>query len=480
MTKVLSFLGVILVGVLFFEKGALAFSPEIINTNKKGVLSIKGRASSAAYNSTGSWSGTGFLVNKGKGIILTNRHVIGEGAASTFDVTFFNGREMEATVLYTDPLLDFGFLKVDPKALPEDVIALTLVDKTPALNQDIIMIGQNEGQNFSINVGRISSLYESIGYFPTQSYRISLNAQGGASGSPVITEKGEIIALTHSSNLSSSAFALPISYVIDALKVLEKEKTPPRRFTGALVDYGSLDRASKYNYFPKTLIDPYMAKYPDSLNKGLIVTQILKGTPAEGKLQLGDVIWEINGEKIGPNLYTYDKLLNHSGEKVTFLVYREGKSMKILVGTYDLEKNRVRKLINFGGATFYEADHVTVLFTGAPYGSVFISNILPGSSFFDEFPPIAGTDKLFINMVKMNGKSVPSLDSLKGLIADLIKKKDFYVIYKNYAFYMGHNRTPMFATRDSLAEVSFNPLDGDTQLLVFNDKTGFWDRSVIH
>lgn len=462
------------------EKGlATDFSPEIINTNKKGVVSITVRASHAAYNSTGAWSGTGFVVNKEKGIILTNRHVIGEATASTFEVAFFNGREADAVVLYTDPLLDFGFLKVDPEELPEDIEALRLVDKIPTLNQPVIMIGKNEGQNFSLNVGNVSSLYESIGYFPTQSYRISLNAQGGASGSPVITKNGDVIALTHSSNLSSAAFALPIGYVIDALEALIKGHKPKRRFTGALVEYHSLDRASKFNDFPEDLIDPYMKKYPDSLNKGLLVNKILTGTPADTKLQLGDVIWKVNGQEIGPNLYAYDKLLNQSDKAITFTVYRGAKSLTIKVDSYDLEKNRVRRLINFGGATFYEADHFIALITGAPYGVLFVSNILPGSSFYDEFPPISGTDKLFVNVVKLNGNPVKNLDSLKKLIPDLIKKEDFYVIYNNYAFYMGHNQTPIFTTTESLTEVSYKKLDGQPQLLTFNEKTGGWDRSEI-
>lgn len=465
--------------LFLFENSLQALNPEIISSGKKGVVSIQGRASHAAYNSTGTWSGTGFIVDKKKGYILTNKHVIGASSASTFEVTFFNGQEVDATILYMDPLQDFGFLKVDPDEIPDDVEALSLKDDLPSLNQNVIMIGKNEGQNFSINVGRVSGLYGSVGHFPNQTLRISLNAQGGASGSPVINEDGDVIALTHSSNLSSASFALPIGYIIEALEGLGEEERPKRQFLGFILVYHSLDRASKFNSFPKDLIKKYMADYPDALNQGLLVDRVFERSPADGKVEIGDVVWAVNREKIGPNLLKFQKIVNASTGQVLLTLYRGDKKIDVKIKPYDLQKNRVRRMVSFGGATFYEADHFIRLITGTPYGAVFMTNILPGSSFYDQFPPISGTTKLFVKIAKMDGKPIKSLDDLIALIPDLKEKEDFYVAYYNYAFYMGHNQTPIFSNHQAIAEVSYVESDGKAQLLEFDPNKGKYTLTEI-
>jgi pro-apoptotic serine protease NMA111 len=59
---------------------------------------------------------TGFVVDAEKGLILTNRHVVGAGPFWGYCI-FDNHEECDVYPVYRDPVHDFGFLRFDPKAI---------------------------------------------------------------------------------------------------------------------------------------------------------------------------------------------------------------------------------------------------------------------------------------------------------------------------------------------------------------------------
>ena len=61
--------------------------------------------------------GSGVIIDKDKGHILTNNHVI--NGASEIKVILFDKREIDAEILGTDPLSDLAVLKVDTDNLEE-------------------------------------------------------------------------------------------------------------------------------------------------------------------------------------------------------------------------------------------------------------------------------------------------------------------------------------------------------------------------
>ena len=87
---------------------------------KKGIVSIDTRISVAAYINVGSWRGTGFIADKQCGFIVTNAHVVGRASVGTYFVTFYNGQQSEAKLMYYDPLVDFAVLVIDPSEIPVD------------------------------------------------------------------------------------------------------------------------------------------------------------------------------------------------------------------------------------------------------------------------------------------------------------------------------------------------------------------------
>ena len=63
--------------------------------------------------------GTGFLVDKVNGLILTNAHVSGSSPAIN-EINFKNRKPVSAKQVYIDPELDLAIIKVDPSLIPKN------------------------------------------------------------------------------------------------------------------------------------------------------------------------------------------------------------------------------------------------------------------------------------------------------------------------------------------------------------------------
>eukprot|EP00882_Tetradesmus_deserticola_P031713 GHRQ01035875.1.p1 GENE.GHRQ01035875.1~~GHRQ01035875.1.p1 ORF type:complete len:158 (+),score=31.86 GHRQ01035875.1:195-668(+) len=59
---------------------------------------------------------TGFIVDKARGIICTNRHVVTPGPIVA-EAIFLNREELPVYPVFYDPVHDFGFLRFDPSKL---------------------------------------------------------------------------------------------------------------------------------------------------------------------------------------------------------------------------------------------------------------------------------------------------------------------------------------------------------------------------
>ena len=469
----------------FSNVSAQEFTKELVQNTKQGVVSIEVASSLSAYKEVGKLFGTGFIINKTKGIILTNRHIVRAGTISSFDIKFFNGREAEAKLLYYDPWQDFAFLQIDPKEIPAEANELKLrTSSNNLLNQTVLMIGNNNRQDFSILTGAISSIYESSGPFPNQSLRISLNAIGGSSGSPVLDRAGDVIAINYSVD-ETAAIALPMAYIVDALEKINKSMEPIRKHCGAIMQFYSLDHAVKYTGLPKEKMEGYMKKYPHSFNRTLRVEYIMKGSPAEGKLKSGDIILGINGVEIGPHLYLFEKTMNEStADLVNLKIYRSGQVLEIKVPLYNLQSNKVKRLVEFDGAVFYEPDDYIRILSGASIKSVFLTNIKSGSSFDDVFPyvSIGGHPyKKLYNIIGAGGEVITGLDDLIRLIPKLIKKRYFTLDYINYSTgWYSYDGVYYFNQTPLVSDIKYNDLGIQPTVFTFDDKSLEWKAEKIN
>ena len=63
-------------------------------------------------------SGTGFLVDKKAGLILTNKHVSSQ-SPSLIDINFKDEDYIEGSIAYVDPIFDLALITIDPKLIPD-------------------------------------------------------------------------------------------------------------------------------------------------------------------------------------------------------------------------------------------------------------------------------------------------------------------------------------------------------------------------
>lgn len=447
----------------------------MLNRLNQGVVNIETTIIYSAYSNVGIGGGTGFLINKEKGIFLTNAHVVSPGSVCRYIVRFSDGKEAKAKLRYYDPWQDFALLEVNPADIPDQTDALKLKPFGVVENEEVFIIGNNGGREYSFLSGRIANRFEKMGYFPNQSFRVTLNNAPGSSGSPVLNMSGEVLGIIHSGNDASSAFALPVEYIQDCLSSIAAGRTPSRKQTGALVEYASLDRAEKFLKLPDTFSAEYLKKYPGSKRKILKVANVLKGSPAEGLLIPGDIIVSVNGKSFGPNLYEMDKLINESTGPLKFDVYRYGQKTTVDVDTYDLQAHKIGRLVIAGGATFYTADDSIRLQTGMDPGSVITTNVQKGGSFYyAPIPPIPDTDKTLLRIDAINTVAIKTLDDVISFFTPIAEETDLNIQYANFGYCYTYSRTYIFNQSSQLCEVTYNPLDGGLMIFEFDESQRDW------
>src|SRR5690606_403015 len=75
---------------------------------------------------SGSYLGTGFVVDKEQGLILSNRHLVQPGPVVA-EAAFLNQDEVDLEVVYRDPVHDFGIFRYDPSKVKfTDVVEIPL------------------------------------------------------------------------------------------------------------------------------------------------------------------------------------------------------------------------------------------------------------------------------------------------------------------------------------------------------------------
>lgn len=451
------------------------------------IVSIEIRTTLAGYSEEGTSYGTGAIFDKDQGYILTNAHVAKpDGVIDHYDVTLHDGTVIQAQLFYVDPWHDFAILKTDPKALKNIPNSMPTKRNSVHLGDPVLIIGKNENNHFSSQTGTIASAFETSDVLPGQIFRISLNAQGGASGSPVFNAEGKVIGFLYASNGLTSAFAIPIDYALDVLEYISKNKTPPRYGTGAIFGFTTLSDLVRYDSFPSDKADEIKQKFPLAFNRILTVRTTLKGSPAEEQFVAGDTLIKINGKDIGPSLYDLDKITNEEGakgsKKITFDIIRHGEPKKIDVGLYDLNTYTLRRMLHFGKAVFYEIDDSIVRRTNAPRG-VFVTNRKPGGGFYDQIPAIqrsggSGTSSL-VAITNIDGTAIQTLDDFIKLLPKLMKKKDFYIQIRNFGTEFGYNNEPYFLQNDQLRYIPYCATDGLPELYTFDNEKHIWEMKII-
>ncbi|MBI2550996.1 trypsin-like peptidase domain-containing protein [Candidatus Uhrbacteria bacterium] len=308
-------------------------SPAVVSIAVKRPRRVLGRNMSSEGSGADTLiqvgGGTGFFVT-GDGYVVTNRHVVDE-ENQVFVVITDSGRELSATLIATDPILDLAVLKVDGGPFP--MVSLGDSDGLQ-VGQTVIAIGNtlSEYQN-TVTKGVISGLNRRVaaGMWMGRSEIIEQAIQTdaainpGNSGGPLINLSGNVIGVNTAVNNEGEAigFAIPSNDVARVVSDIRQFGRIVRPWLGVRYIMLTPDIASQAGL---------------DIDHGAWISggegaAVLAGSPAEqAGVKDGDIIVSINGQAL-----SFAKTLSqslapfHPADHVELLVRRGGADIAISV-----------------------------------------------------------------------------------------------------------------------------------------------------
>ncbi len=229
--------------------------------------------------------GSGFIVSA-DGYVLTNAHVVDD--ATTVTVKLSDKREFQAKVVGSDKRTDVALLKIDAEDLP----AVKIGDAEQSrVGEWVVALGSPFGFESTVTAGIISAKARRLPdetYVPFIQTDVAINP--GNSGGPLFNLAGEVIGInsqiySRSGGFMGISFAIPIDVAMKVKDQLRQYGKVQRGRLGVLIQNVDQELAQSFGL-------------PDAT--GALVARVEPGSAAEkAGLQPGDVILEVNGDKVG-------------------------------------------------------------------------------------------------------------------------------------------------------------------------------------
>ncbi len=179
---------------------------EILDTYQHSIIQIE----------TPLASGSGFYLDKYQ-LIITNSHVV--TGLKKVVISSKDLKRKEATVVYDDPKYDLAFIRTERLELET---TLRLSTNRVHDGDKVVAIGHPYGLNYTATEGIVSKAARLQGELEYIQIDAAINP--GNSGGPVLNEAGQVIGVNTFiiQNSNNLGFALPFSYVQEALDAFEK------------------------------------------------------------------------------------------------------------------------------------------------------------------------------------------------------------------------------------------------------------------
>jgi S1-C subfamily serine protease len=413
---------------------------------------------------------TGFVVDAERGIILTNRHVVGTGPF-VGSVIFDNHEEVDVIPIYRDPVHDFGFLKFNPKDIKYmDVKSLELKPELAQVGCEIRVVGNDAGEKLSILSGFISRLdrdapaYGDLTYndFNTEYIQAAASASGGSSGSPVVSIDGYAVALqAGGSTEASTDFFLPLWRVVRALQCIQEGEPITR---GTIQVQWTLKPYDECRRFGLTDEAERRARerFPKSI--GLLCAElILPKGPADGLIQEGDTLISVNGTHIS-TFITVDDILDSSvGKEIELSLQRGGEDITVKCTVGDLHAITPDRYLEVAGASFNNLSYQMARLYAIPVKGVFLNNAT-GSFFLNRNESIGWI------LDSVNDVDIEDLDQFIEVMKSIPDRSRIPITFRHISDMHSNSMATIYVDRHWCS--SF-------RLAVRNDTTGLWDYQEL-
>jgi serine protease Do len=257
-------------------------------------------------------SGTGVVIDE-RGVIVTNRHVV--GASADITVRLADGTNLPARVLLRDTNTDLAVLRVQAgRKLP----ALGLAPVSDLMvGETVIAVGHPFGYVNTVSTGIISALDREItmptGEVLTGLIQTNASINPGNSGGPLLNINGELIGI----NVALREGAQGIAFAINAATVKELLRKRLSALHVAGVNHGLCCR------------DKVLGETGD--RQRVVVAGITDETPAADiGLQRGDEILAVGARPVA-NSFDVERALwdREPGDKVKLKVRRQQDELTV-------------------------------------------------------------------------------------------------------------------------------------------------------
>jgi S1-C subfamily serine protease len=384
----------------------LILNPNFLLANElEKILNDANKYTVKIYNSTDtpfiedSYSpsaGSGFLIDKTNGLIVTNAHVASY-SPSLNRVNFKYSDPIKSKQVYIDPEIDLAFLKIDPKDIPKTAIEAKLQCKNDyKQGSGVVAFGHPAGKDFTITRGIISAVRYETDFFEAIQTDAAINR--GNSGGPLINiSTGEIIGISSFGVEENQGlnFALP-SYSVCKIIELFKNKKDPSPLDLKVIFSNNKEQG-----------------------KFLRISEILKSE--NNPLRVGDEITEIDGKKVeNPT-----QLSNETRGKtnITLKLIRENKTIELKLSPKPKGSVTERVGLIFSNVIIGEKGSSTNLDINQrmnnPQGNLVVQNLRSG--------PASGKLRKFDVIQYIDGKEFKTIQSLHNYLKD---KKEIEIFFR--------------------------------------------------
>jgi S1-C subfamily serine protease len=450
---------------------------------------------------------TGFIVNKEYGLIATNKHVT-RISPTTHRINFLNGAVEKGNVVYYDFYHDFGFIQLEKAKDKRNYLNSELYKSMKEVefgssydlkkNELIMLIGNNEGVNYSIKYGNVINL--NMGNFNGLGSIIMTNfdRSGGSSGSPIWNSKGKVVAI-HAMGNSLGSYEVPIDYMKDILNNYEKKIKDDnlRHFfsydKGYIGGFYSLVPQFKIqNLFRKSttntnnLLNSSSSHYnsdkeeienffksvkefqrdQDATTELIQINSIIPEIAEKNDIRSGDIIMKLNDQIIGNDLILFERMINQNIKKTIHLkILRFGQIKDIRnVKVISTENEKVFRFLKISNTILHDVNLYIKMFNPLIPQGIVISKIGLGSP-FNELSNEDGP----ILLRSYNSKKIRSID-------------DFLENFKTEKDSTNDNIDIIYLNNMTMKVYNFFIDFGNVQeiyLYEFDNNKGIWIKNII-
>lgn len=282
-------------------------------------------------------SGSGFIFKRdgNKYFIMTNNHVA-EGAES-IKVTLSDDTSYDTTLVGMDKYLDIAVLAFESDkdhsvseigSSSNSRVGDTVFTVGAPIDSNVyswtVTRGILSGKDRKVSVSTSSN--SNVADYIRTALTTDAVINSGNSGGPLCNSNGEVIGITNmklvSTGIEGMSFAIPIDEAMQYANKLISGEDVSRPAVGiTMSDIGN----SAYLYYY------YGIRIPDDITSGVIVTSVVKNSPAEkGGIEAGDVVIEVNGTKVSSMAeFKYELYKYKPNDKIKVKINRNGSEKEL-------------------------------------------------------------------------------------------------------------------------------------------------------